>query len=285
MIAIVGTTPHLNNKEDMIRLEKITEFHVKVQEQLRKEANDPHGLLSQEYEGDEVTALSSLLRKITGQPVSDNAGGFIYVGTVVPGVGETVLLRQELETIGVHHPKDLDLLVCYHYTLLTRRHNKYLPVRTVKQAYIVSYNPWILLASKANGECEIITHTLSSVFRYITKGTQSSTLLDNAKELENRRTNKREEDMARTLESAFKKGRRVVCLGEAYRLLDPRMAIASTSGAAVVFVSCSLVDVPSPARILRSQEQSRVLDYIARFSYISVGIDICETTIFAGPNV
>ena len=78
MIAIVGTTPHLNNKEDMIRLEKITEFHVKVQEQLRKEANDPHGLLSQEYEGDEVTALSSLLRKITGQPVSDNAGGFIY---------------------------------------------------------------------------------------------------------------------------------------------------------------------------------------------------------------
>ena len=263
LIALVATTPLLKCEQDELRLETITMFHNRVQGQIRTEANNPDGLL---FGGDDepITSLCSLIRKVTEPPEPNEEGGFNFAGTIVPGVEETHGLREELTTIGVQHPEDLDLLVCYHYTLLTRKHNKYLPVRTVRQAFIVSFNPFILLTSKANGECEIITHTPSSVFRYATKGTQTSILSANARELRNRRKNKREDDMAKSLEQLVNRRMRVVTLGEAYRLLDPRMTICSTNGTSVVFVSCCLVTDPSSTRVLKSQHQALVLDYMGR---------------------
>ena len=263
LVALVGTTPRLGCEEERRRLDIIEEFHIRVQNQIRREADDANGLLSTEM--DQSIALCSLLRKVVAPPLSNDDGGFFFAGTTVTGGEETTALREELKTAGVQDPNDLDLLVCYHSTLLTRRHNKYFPVRTVKEAYIVSYNPWVLLASKVNGECEIITHTPSSVFRYITKGTDSSSVLKFARELENRRHHKREEDMARQLEQGVKRGARVVSLGEAYRLLDPRMAVCSTNGSKVTYVSCHRTSKPSSTKVLMSSSQAIVLMYLGRY--------------------
>ena len=263
LIGLVATTPLLKSEQDELRLETITSFHNKVQEQIRTEAKDPNGVLS--GGACTIALLCSLVRKVTKPPVPDGEGGFFFAGVLVPRGTETFGLRRDLAKLGVQLGEDLDLLVCYHYSLLTRKHNKYLPTRTVREAFAVSFNPFILLTSKANGECELITHTPSSVFRYINKGAQSSILSANAKELRNRRNSKREEDMAKSLEQCVERGMRIVTLGEAYRLLDPRMTISSSNGSSVVFISCSIVTNPTPARVLKSQDQAKVRDYMRRW--------------------
>ena len=263
LIALVATTPLLKSEQDKLRLETITLFHEKVQKQIRTEAMDPNGLLSGEA-GSPITLLCSLVRKVTAPPVPDGNGNFFFAGILVPRGPETIGLQRDLLKLGVHIGEDMDLMVSYHYSLLTRKHNKYLPVRTLREAFVVSFNPFILLTSKANGECELITHTPSSVFRYINKGTQSSILSTNAKELRNRSNSKREEDMAKSLEQCVERGMRVVTLGEAYRLLDPRMSICSSNGSSVVFISCSVVTDPTSSRILKSQDQAILRDYLGR---------------------
>ena len=275
LIAIVATTPP-SGDQYRLRLEKIENFQIKVQEELRRIAGNPDGHLTEE-QGDHIKTLCSLIRTVEDSPASDGSGGLVFAGTIVPGGEETDGLRNELKSLGVSSAEDLDLMVCYHFTLLTRRHNKYLPVRTVEESFIVSYNPWILLATKANGEAELITHTLSSVFRYVTKGTDPFILKSYAQELRKRRDNKREEDMANYLERLVKASEgtndrsqympRVVTLGEAFRLLDPRMTLSSSNGPSVVFISCAVVADPTPSRILKSEHQAKVRDYMRKYGH------------------
>lgn len=272
LIAIVATTPPTSDQH-RLRLEKIENFQIKVQEELRRISGNPDGHLTEE-QGDHIKTLCSLIRTVGDSPLSDGSGGLVFAGTIVPGGEETDGLRNELKSLGVSSAEDLDLMVCYHFILMTRRHNKYLPVRTVEESFVVSYNPWVLLATRANGEAEIITHTPSSVFRYVTKGTDPFILKSYAQELRNRRDNKREEDMAKYLEKRVKNSKdtnnksqempRVVTLGEAFRLLDPRMSISSTNGTSVVFISCTIVRDPTSSRILKSENQASLRDYMRR---------------------
>ena len=272
LIAIVATTPPTSDQH-RLRLEKIENFQIKVQEELRRIGGNPDGRLT-EGQGDHIKTLCSLIRTVGDSPLSDGSGGLVFAGTIVPGGEETDGLRNELKSLGVSSAEDLDLMVCYHFILMTRRHNKYLPVRTVEESFVVSYNPWVLLATRANGEAEIITHTPSSVFRYVTKGTDPFILKSYAQELRNRRDNKREEDMAKYLEKRVKNSKdtnnksqempRVVTLGEAFRLLDPRMSISSTNGTSVVFISCTIVRDPTSSRILKSENQASLRDYMRR---------------------
>jgi len=87
------------------------------------------------------------------------------------------------------------LLGLYHSTLLLRHRPRFLPKRQVGEAWVASYNPWVLIAHQSN-------HEVHKVVKYMTKGFRQASL---ARAVEELRERGRRCDMAaaRRLDSAI----------------------------------------------------------------------------------
>ena len=98
--------------------------------------------------------------------------GYSWGGlTVTPGPDLTHMYEQCSFSPGFEGTQwKREKLICYHWSLLYRSSPRVIHQRTVKEVFIVSYNPAVLLSTRANHEVELVTSTPSKVFQYVTKG-------------------------------------------------------------------------------------------------------------------
>ena len=235
LFTLLATTPDLLTPEAKERMGAVEAMLEKVQELLRTNPN-----ISQPREEDEpVAALVAFLLQVADRPQPLGEGYYFWAGAIQ---GPTEEMEQLLLHCGALVPCPLDalLLAIYHCYLLNRQHPKLLPVRLLKEAYMVNYHPWLLLAWEANMELEVVTHTPSALFKYVTKGCGQKSLDCAVTELRNRGSCK-DSLAARRLESAKESGRREVTITEGMFRMDPRLSLSVTSTAGmVVFINTAL---------------------------------------------
>ena len=229
LLSLLAMRPPLLTDEQKARLKSLEKIAESVRQLL-------HGLpdrLQPDQEDDDVASLLSLLHQVADLPVLLLEGGFFWAGVVFPPSQELDYLLQKFSHLAIPQ-EDTVLLGVYHCSLLTRRHAKYLPVRSVRECWGVNYNPWLLRKAKSNIEVELVTHTPQALYSYLTKGVTSQTVLMMAEEVESRGGG-RMADMADQLRLAVDEGWREVCLTQAFHLLDPGLHL-STSNWSVVKV-------------------------------------------------
>ena len=259
LFCLVARTPFLN-KEGQKKVEDMYAIHVKIQQQLRNHSIVP---------GQNNTAtLVTLLETVADPPQPlPNDEGFTWQGVVFPNGPVLHNMHQRCLQYG-RSPREVHLLSLYHMSLLTRRHAKYYPVRSVSEAYIAKFNPIILLATQSNIEVDIITHTPHTWFYYMTKSGESQTSLRSSqRELVSRGEN----DNAVRLGEMLTAKKREVTLGEAFFLLDPQLSLTS-SNVVVRFVTTSHHPAGvEDGGVLKRPDQTVVVNYASRFKTIMNG--------------
>ena len=85
---------------------------------------------------------------------------------------------------------DVLTLAAYHYlTSIGKRHSRIVSERLMDECEVVSYSPWVLLATKSSTNIELITHSPSTVCQYLTKGSGGvDSLVRSADEVDERQT-------------------------------------------------------------------------------------------------
>ena len=148
------------DKAGQATLDSIYSIHVRLQDCLRRLSIGP--------EHNTPATLVSLLKQVADPPeLVPGGGGFSWGDVTFPsGPLMQYMFRQCQQYAKT--PGDVVLLQVYHMSLLTRRHAKYFPKRSVSEVYIANYNPVILLATKSNMEVDVITHTPNTWFSYMT---------------------------------------------------------------------------------------------------------------------
>ena len=254
LFTLLATTPNLETPTAKDRLEAVEAMLERLQGLLRDQPDISHpgGM-----EEDPVAALVSLLHQVADPPQPLGEGYYSWAG-MVHGPGEE--LENLLLRCGAHTKSPLEalLLAIYHCCLLPRRHAKLILVRNVSEVYIVNYNPWALLAWEANMELEIITHTPSSVYGYVSKGSGQKSLYTAITELR-ARGSPRDLLAARRLEKVVEQGQREVTLGEGMFRMDHRLSLsASSSSAMVIFVNTAM---PSTLNLLVGSRRDKAEYY------------------------
>ena len=131
-----------------------------------------------------TTTLLQLLLKALGDV--DNSlpteGCYRWKGGIFPSPVFHVEYRHWIEKISSEHPHgdEHKYLFSIYYTALstaTRRKdqkeiNELVMERDVKEAYVATYNPYLLEAMKSNMEVTLVLHTPDSVLHYITKSSK-----------------------------------------------------------------------------------------------------------------
>ena len=252
LLCLVARTPLLN-KEGQSKMANIYAIHVRLQRYLRGLSSSP--------EHNQVASLLSLLKKVADPPeVLPSNKGFTWGGVIFPYGPLMQYMFNQCQQYG-RTPGDVALLQVYHMSLLTRRHAKYIPKRSVAEAYIVNYNPMILLATHSNMELDLITHTPHVWFSYLTKsGKCQASLKSSQRDLQSRG----EQDHAERLAKIAEDKKREVTLGEAFFLIDPSLSLASTN-ATVRFVMTGHHSLGvEAAGVLKRPDQTMVVYYSLR---------------------
>ena len=252
LFCLMARTPFLD-KVGQKRLEDIYAIHVKLQEQLRNVIIPP---------GEDNTAtLVTLLETLADPPESLPDGGFTWHGVIFSNGPVLQSFYQRCLPYG-RTPREVVLLSLYHMSLLTRRHAKYYPKRLVSEVYTVKYNPILLLATEANNEVDIITHSPQVWFGYMAKtGHSQASLKSSQRDLVSRGEVENAEQIAKMVNAE----KREVSLGEAFCLIDPEMSLAS-SNATVRYVLTSYHPVGvDTGGVLQNQNQAVVVNYTYRF--------------------
>ena len=252
LFPLVATTPLLG-KEGQQRLEAIYEIHTRMQNLLRNRN------LTQEE--DSVASLLNLLKSLANPPEPlPNEEGFTWHSVVFPNGSQLQRFLFDCQPYG-RTPGDVLLLSLYHMSLLTRRHAKYIPVRSVADVCIAKYNPIVLLATHANMEVDLILHTPAVWFKYMTKtGASQSSLKSSQSQLSSRGDNINGLRVSEMIEAK----KREVTLGENFCLLDPQLSLAS-SNVTTKYVNTKFypagVDVGG---VLQKPNQAVVMNYTSR---------------------
>ena len=228
LFSLLAVRPPLVSEEQRDRLEAIESIGERVQELLRGLPFQPGG---QEAP---VASLLTLLCQVAAAPVPLPGGGYTWAGVVFSPGQELDKLLQECGALTIS-PEDTVLLALYHCAILTRRHAKLLPRRQVSECWVVNFNPWHLLTAKSNVELDLVTHTLSSLQAYLTKGATYQSILEMAEEVESRGGG-RMGDMAERLRLAAEDGWKEVSLTESFYRLDSGLQL-STCNCPVIKVS------------------------------------------------
>lgn len=252
LFCLVARTPFLD-KEGQRRLDNIYDIHVKLQNCLRELCIGP--------EHNNTATLVSLLEKVANPPETlPNDAGFTWGGVAFPNGPVMQYVHQRCQQYG-QTPRDVVLLKVYHMSLLTRRHAKYFPKRSVSQTYIGNFNPIILLATQSNIDVDIITHTPQVWFSYMTKSADSQTSMKSShRELEKRG----EHACALRLMEMMEAKKREVMLGEVFCLIDPQLSLVS-SNVTVKFVMTKCHPAGTEDRcVLARQDQAVVINYASR---------------------
>ena len=251
LFSLVARTPLLN-KTGRETLDNIYAIHVKLQGILRSLDPGP--------QHNNTAALVSLLEKVADhpQPLPDE-GGFTWAGATFLNGPVMQYTRQKCEQYG-QSLKDIVLLTLYHMSLLTRRHAKYLPKRSVSEVYVANYNPILLLATQSNLELDLITHTPHNWFSYMTKSGNCQTTM----QIIQRELEEGEHIHARHLAQMTIDKKREVTLGEAFSLIDPHLSLFS-SNVSVKFLVTGYHPVGvEHGEVLKSPQQSVVVNYVSR---------------------
>ena len=67
--------------------------------------------------------------------------------------------------------EDVLTLAAYHYlTSIGKRHSRIVRERWMDECDVTNYSPWMLLATKLQTNIELIMHSPSTIFQYVTKG-------------------------------------------------------------------------------------------------------------------
>ena len=252
LFPLVATTPLLT-KEGQQRLEAIYEIHTRMQNLLRNRNVTP--------EEDRVATLLNLLKRLANPPEQlPNEEGFTWHGVVFPNNPQLQRFLFDCQPYG-RTPGDVLLLSLYHMSLLTRRHAKYIPVRSVADVCIAKYNPIVLLATHANMEVDLILHTPAVWFSYMTKtGASQSSLKSSQSQLVSRGDNINGLRVSEMIEAK----KREVTLGEAFCLLDPQLSLAS-SNVTAKYVNTKFYPAGVVAGgVLQKPNQAVVMNYTSR---------------------
>ena len=217
LLPLLATRPVLQTDAQKAKLVALEEISQQVQGLMR---NLPAALqLPPAQDEDPTTSLLSLLRRVADPPVLQAGGSFTWAGVVFPHSQELEHLQEQCALLS-NSQDDRALLTVYHCSLLSRRHAKHLPVRSVREGWMVNYNPWMLNMAKSNGEVELVTHTPQKLYSYVTKGATTQTILQMAEEVDSR-GGRRMADMAEQLRLAVDEGWKEVSLAESFYRLDP----------------------------------------------------------------
>ena len=231
LLPLLAVRPPMGTSEQRNRLETLENIAVAVQNLLRTMPvpHQPGG------EADPVASLLLLLHRVAPPPVSLPVGGFLWAGVVFPPTQELEHLLQEFGAMAITQ-EDRILLTVYHVSIITRCHAKLLPLRQVSECWVVNYNPWLLRAARSNVEVEIVSHTVSQLQYYLSKGATSQTIRQMAEEVHHRGGRKMG-DMAEKLMLAAEEGWKEVSLTEALYRLDTGLHLHSSNCCVVsVFV-------------------------------------------------
>ena len=236
VFALVARTPLAGCKNDEAMLNKFERIHLQVQRLLR---NAQRGVYIHPS-GTDLHALVVLLGEVSvnDQPVLLEDGGYTWAGTTFPIGPQLTRLINDCRTLEVGEAGAV-ILALYHYSLMLRRHSKFIPIRTVHEVWVASYNPVVLLAWQANMELELVLHTPKSLLKYVAKGSRQHSLNAAISEL-GQRKGKGDERAALRLEEALEAGKREVPMTEALIRLDTRLSLSSSFPTRVTWVNTSL---------------------------------------------
>ena len=238
VFALVARTPLADCKNDAAMLEKFERIHLQVQRLLR----DAQARVYLHPPGTDLDALVALLGMVSvnDQPLRLEDGGYTWAGTTFPNGPQLTRLINDCRALEVDEDGAV-ILALYHYSLMLRYYSKFIPIRTVHEVWIASYNPIVLLAWQANMELELVLHTPEKLFRYVAKGTGQRSLNAAISEL-GKRGGKGDEKAAQRLEEAVEAGKREVPMTEALIRLDSRLSLTTSFPTKVTWVNTSLGD-------------------------------------------
>jgi hypothetical protein len=233
---IIARCPNTWLEESRVELSIVENFHMCVQEELRNVENR-----AQLEEFDTPEGLVRLLTRAAGGTPTEKEGvpgAYSWASMTVTPSNE---LHEQMEAwsqrLPMNQPYAL-VLALYHNSLHTRRHAKFIPRRKASECYIETYNPYVLLTADSNISVDLITHTVTRLFSYVTKGGGGRTgIKDATMELLDRHETEAlavAEQMATRFD-----GWREVSLGEALYRLNPSMQLAS-SNFSVFFINTKL---------------------------------------------
>ena len=109
-------------------------------------------------EEEEPAALLEVLRQLGPAPQVLPQAGYSWQGINFPPCDELDTLLLQLGALAGTEA-DTVLLSLYHSTLLLRHQPRFLPKRRVCEAWVASYNPWVLIAHQSNHEVDILVAT------------------------------------------------------------------------------------------------------------------------------
>ena len=248
VFALVARTPLADCKNDAAMLEKFERIHLQVQRLLR----DAQARVYLHPPGTDLDALVALLGMVSvnDQPLRLEDGGYTWAGTTFPNGPQLTRLINDCRALEVDENGAV-ILALYHYTLMLRYYSKFIPIRTVHEVWIASYNPIVLLAWQANMELELVLHTPEKLFRYVAKGTGQRSLNAAISEL-GKRGEKGDEKAAQRLEEAVEAGKCEVPMTEALIRLDSKLSLTTSFPTKVTWVNTSLGD-QGPGSVQRSR--------------------------------
>ncbi len=262
LFPLIATCPNGPGAEE--KLKAMESIHRRVQSLLREQRHTIDGGPFDEEVPRE--ALIALLRQVDGPPVGLEGGAFAWAGAVFPLTRDLIRLQFIATQLGAIDYYDTILLAVYHDSLSIGRLAKYLPRRTVAEAWVVNYNPYIMLTWQANHEIKLVTHTPHKLFQYITKGSRQHSVHLAITELVDR-GRPGDIDAARCMEKLVQHGQREVSLAEAMYRLDSRLNYTSTSpGINVVWVPTN----PAVASFLKTDYSNRPanLEYTCLYQFL-----------------
>ena len=233
---VIASCPALSTPMDEKALEQVESLHAAVKSEMRKrreagtlEADDsPHG-------------LALLLLVAAGRPKPTWANKLVWHGIQFPRDEQFYEFYAKCRLL-VPQPsvEHAEVLAIYHRSLLTRRHAKHLPRRTLSEAYVEEYNPWMLRAAGGNVSVKMVLHTPIKLYHYITKSSDGTRGIKAAASELRQRGGQLDLASSDLLEAKMADGYREVTLGQALYRLDPTLRL-SKSDLSVVWL-CA--DVP-----------------------------------------
>ena len=234
---VIARCPALSTKQDEEALAQIESLHAAVKGELRRRRED--GTL-----GDDNTpsGLARLLLSAVGDPGLVEEG-FLWHEVRFPRDELFQHLYAKCRSL-VPQPsvQHADVLAIYHRSLLVRRHAKHLPRRTVSEAYVEEFNPWMLRAAAGNVSVKMVLHTPFNLYSYVTKSSDGARGIRSAASELRRRGGESNLAGCDMLEAKLEDGYREVTLGQALHRLDPTLRL-SKSDLSVVWVCADVPEV------------------------------------------
>ena len=233
---VVARCPALSTPQDEEALRQVESLHAAVKSEMKKRREA--GTLEAD---DSSRGLALLLLVAAGHPQPIRADKLIWHGIQFRRDNQFRDFYAKCRAL-VPQPSEghAEVLAVYHKSLMVRRQAKHLPKRTLSEAYVEEYNPWMLRAANGNVSVKMVLHTPHKLYSYITKSSDGASSIRAAVSELRRRGGQTDLASCELLEAKLDDGYREVTLGQALYRLDSTLRL-SKSDLSVVWL-CA--DVP-----------------------------------------